>query len=134
MVRTLLFLLSTGVAAYASGTPELLSQIHSGNHAEVVKLLHSGADVNMADADGTTALMHAVIESDASMVKLLIDAGAACKHDERSGFNGGNVRGYQSGRRPNSSLPAGADANAKNKRGATADDAWPSLPTAPRLC
>ena len=77
MVRVFVFLLATGVAAHASGTPELLSQIHNGNHGDVGKLLHGGADANTTDEDGTTALMHAVIESDVSMVKLLVDAGAS---------------------------------------------------------
>ncbi len=118
MVRVFVFLLSTGVVAYASGTPELLSQIHSGNHAQVGKLLHGGADVNTADEDGTTALMHAVIESDASMVKLLIDAGAAVNAANEAGST---ALMYASTNLAKAQLvlAAGADVNAKNKRGAT---------------
>src|SRR5262245_25615217 len=69
----LLLLLISNVVAFAAGTPELLVAIRNGDHAQVQKLLRGGADVNTADSDGTTALMHSVIESDAKMMKLLID-------------------------------------------------------------
>ena len=49
---------------------------HSVRHSTAVALLKSGVDVNAADADGTTALMHAVVEADAAAMKILIDAGA----------------------------------------------------------
>src|SRR5689334_10738670 len=61
---------------FAAGSPQLLVAIRNGDHAEVQKLLAAGADVNSADNDGTTALMHSVIESDLKMMKLLIDKGA----------------------------------------------------------
>jgi ankyrin repeat protein len=38
--------------------------------------LRAGADVNTRDSDGTTALMHSVIESDVTMMKLLLGSGA----------------------------------------------------------
>lgn len=60
----------------AAGSPELLTAIRNGDHAQVQKLLRAGADVNTADAEGTTALMHSVIESDARMMKALIGGGA----------------------------------------------------------
>src|SRR5207302_1293190 len=50
--------------------------IRSGDHAQVQKLIRAGADPNTADDGGTTALMHAVLESDPQMMKLLIDNGA----------------------------------------------------------
>ena len=51
--------------------------IRSGDRAQVQKLIGAGADVNTADSGGTTGLMHAVLESDVQMMKLLIDSGAA---------------------------------------------------------
>ena len=63
MVRALIVLFSTAAVMLAAGGPDLLNEIHSGNHAQVRGLLKSGIDVNSADSDGTTALMHAVIES-----------------------------------------------------------------------
>src|SRR5690242_8843094 len=71
---TLLFLASSLLPA--AGSPELLVAIRSGDHAEVQKLLRAGADANTADNDGTTALMHSVIESDVKMMKLLLAGGA----------------------------------------------------------
>jgi ankyrin repeat protein len=62
---------------FAASSPDLLVAIRNGDHAQVRKLIEAGADINTADKfDGTTALMHSVIESDANMVKLLIDKGA----------------------------------------------------------
>ena len=78
-MKRLLVLLSflvCNTSAFAAGSPELLAAIRNGGHAQVQKLLRAGADVNTADSDGTTALMHSVIESDVKMVKLLIDSHA----------------------------------------------------------
>src|SRR5258706_16220027 len=60
----------------AAGSPDLLVAIRNGDHSQVQKLLRAGADVNTADTDGTTALMHATIESDVKMMKLLLESGA----------------------------------------------------------
>lgn len=76
MVRFLTLLLASGPVFAAATVPELLIAIRNGDHAKVAQFLHAGADVNTADSDGTTALMHAVIESDVKMMKLLIDSGA----------------------------------------------------------
>ncbi|MGA2212590.1 MAG: ankyrin repeat domain-containing protein [Bryobacteraceae bacterium] len=76
MVRFLTLLFIAGPALLAAGSPELFIAIRNGDHAQVTKLLRAGRDVNSADSDGTTALMHSVIESDARMMKLLIDGGA----------------------------------------------------------
>ncbi len=63
----------TGIAA---GSPDLLIAIRNGDHSQVQKLLGAGADANTLDSEGTSALMHSVIESDLKMMKLLIDRGA----------------------------------------------------------
>ena len=76
MSRFLVFLLLATVALSGADSPPLLLAVRSGDHATVQKLLASGADPNTADADGTTALMHATIESDVRMMTLLLDRGA----------------------------------------------------------
>ena len=63
----------TGIAA---GSPDLLIAIRNGDHSQVQKLLGAGADANTVDSEGTSALMHSLIESDVKMMKLLIDRGA----------------------------------------------------------
>ena len=118
MVRGFYFLISSAVAVYAAGGPDLLNEIHGGNHAQVRKLLQGGADVNTADGEGTTALMHAVLESDTSMVKLLIEAGAAVNTPNQAGST---ALMYAATNLANAQLmlAAGADPDARNKRGAT---------------
>ena len=76
MIRFLTLLFIADSLLSAAGSPELLVGIRNGDYAQASKLLRAGADVNTADSDGTTALMHSIIESDAKMVKLLIDNGA----------------------------------------------------------
>src|SRR5665213_2932824 len=76
MVRFLLILLLCGPVIRAADSRELLIAIRNGDHAQVNTLLRAGADVNAVDSDGTSALMHSVIESDAKMMKLLINPGA----------------------------------------------------------
>src|SRR5262245_2053585 len=72
----LFLILVSNSVAFAAGSAELLLAIRNGEHAQVQKLLRAGADVNTADSDGTTALMHSVIESDARMMKLLLNGHA----------------------------------------------------------
>src|SRR5262245_39757975 len=112
-----LFLVSNSVA-FAAGSPELLVAIRNGDHAQVQKLLRAGADVNTADSDGTTALMHSVIESDMKMMKLLIDG-----HADVSAKNAldSTALMYAATNLAKTKLliDAGADVKAKGKRGAT---------------
>ena len=53
---------------FAADSRDLLVAIRNGDHARVQKLLRAGANVNSRDPDGTTALMHSVLESDVSMI------------------------------------------------------------------
>jgi ankyrin repeat protein len=76
MCRTWIILLLAGTMLFSQTSRDLLAAIREGNHAQVRSLLRGGADVNAVDADGTTPLMHSVIESDVDMMKLLIDSGA----------------------------------------------------------
>ncbi len=118
MVRTLFILLSAGMVAHAASGPELLSEIHSGNHAGVRKLLRDGADVNTADADGTTALMHAVVDADVDMVKLLVEAGAKVSVSNAAGSTA-LIYAAPSLAKTQLLLAADADPNVKNKFRAT---------------
>src|SRR5215467_12389946 len=68
-----LIMLASNTILFAAGSSDLLVAIRNGDHAQVRKLIEAGADVNTVDNDGTTALMHSVIESDVRMMKLLID-------------------------------------------------------------
>ena len=72
----LIFLFAGDTVLFAAGSPDLLVAIRNGDHVQVQKLLGTGADVNTVDNDGTTALMHSVIESDVKMMNLLIGHGA----------------------------------------------------------
>src|SRR5258706_13218187 len=72
----LIFLLAGDAVLFVAGSPDLLVAIRSGDHVRVQKLLGTGADVNAVDDDGTTPLMHSVIESDVKMMNLLIGHGA----------------------------------------------------------
>jgi ankyrin repeat protein len=76
MIRLLTLEFIVAAVLSAAGSPELLTAIRNGDDSRVIALLAAGADVNIADFDGTTALMHSVIESDVKMMKRLIDNGA----------------------------------------------------------
>jgi ankyrin repeat protein len=75
----LIFLFAGDTVLFAAGSPDLLVAIRNGDHVQVQKLLGTGADVNTVDNDGTTALMHSVLESEVKMMKLLIGHGANIK-------------------------------------------------------
>ena len=120
MRRGLIALLLSSVNAvlFAAGSPDLLIGIRNGDHSGVQKLLAAGADVNTVDSDGTTALMHSVIESDVKMMKLLIDHGAKVNAKNASDST---ALMYAATNLAKTRLlvDAGADVNATNKRGAT---------------
>ena len=71
---TLVFMAATTL--FAADSRDLLLAIRGGEHVQVQRLLRGGADVNSRDPDGTTALMHSVLESDMKMMKLLLEFGA----------------------------------------------------------
>lgn len=54
----------------------LHTAISDGDLKQVKTLLAKGANINAPDADGTTPLMHAVVNAGADCVKLLLDKGA----------------------------------------------------------
>ena len=120
MRRGLIALLLSSVNAvlFAAGSPDLLIGIRNGDHSGVQRLLAAGVDVNTVDSDGTTALMHSVIESDVKMMKLLIDHGANVNAKNASDST---ALMYAATNLAKTRLlvDAGADVNATNKRGAT---------------
>ncbi len=71
-----LLLISATVLLAAADSHDLLVAIRNGDYSQVQRLLRAGGDANIVDSDGTTALMHAVIEADVNVVKLLLDGGA----------------------------------------------------------
>ena len=71
-------LLGIGLAAAAGAAPRsaLADAAEHGDKANVSTLLKTGADVNVAQVDGTTALHWAAYNDDADTVALLLKAGA----------------------------------------------------------
>lgn len=71
-------LLEAGVPARAeyADAPLLITAVNSGKIKTVSALLAAGAEVNTPDAEGNTALMHAVVNGHYAMVKLLLEHGA----------------------------------------------------------
>src|SRR5262252_1970798 len=114
----LTFSLTSIPVLLGAGSPDLLIAVRNGEHSKVEKLLSQGADVNTVDSDGTTALMHSVIESDVKMMKLLIDHGANVNAKNASDST---ALMYAATNLAKTRLlvDAGADVNATNKRGAT---------------
>jgi ankyrin repeat protein len=68
--------MSATVLLAAADSRDLLVAIRNGDYSQVQGLLRAGADANTVDGDGTTALMHGVIEADVNVVQLLLDGGA----------------------------------------------------------
>lgn len=64
---------------------DIIAAAHVGNLALVEHLIENGADVNMKDDDGHTALMEAVIWEHHSIIDILLQNGA--KVNDRDGFN-----------------------------------------------
>src|SRR5215475_5699316 len=118
MTRALALISLVPAGLFAADGQALLVAIRAGDQAQVQKLLRAGADANAADADGTTALMHSVIESDTQMMALLL------KHE--ANVNAKNVSGstalmYAAVNLEKARLlvDRGADVKAKSKSGVT---------------
>jgi uncharacterized protein len=84
VVCTVVVLAGLDVAASSSDVP-LVAAAKSGDTNTVRALLQKKVDVNLAEADGTTALHWAVHRDDIAMADLLIRAGAAVDASNRYG-------------------------------------------------
>src|SRR5947207_6498821 len=113
-----LMLFASNTILFAAGSADLLTAIRNGGYAQVRKLIESCADVNTADKDGTTALMHSVIESDVRMMKLLIDKGANINM-KNSQDSTALMYAATNLAKTRVLLDAGAEVKVKGKRGAT---------------
>src|SRR6267142_880266 len=113
-----MILFASNTMLFAAGPPDLLVAIRNGYHSQVRNLIEAGGDVNTVDNDGTTALMHSVIESDVKMMKLLIDKGA---HVNMKNALDSTALVYATTNLAKTRvlLDAGAEVKVKGKRGAT---------------
>jgi predicted Fe-Mo cluster-binding NifX family protein len=91
-------------------------------HTEIVEvLIENGADVNIADKDGTTPLIHAASNGHTETVKLLIKGGAKvnqCNNSAESPLLCAAMRGHA--KTSEVMLEAWADVNIADKDGRTA--------------
>src|SRR6188508_1025384 len=83
-------LMLTVTAAYAAGPAvprdtRLVDAAKAGNSSAAISLVQKKVDVNVPEADGTTALHWAVRNDDAKLVDQLIRAGANAKAENRYG-------------------------------------------------
>lgn len=66
-----------GSVAFGQDQPQTLNAaIRDGDQKRIKSLLAKGVNINAQDADGTTPLMHAIVNAEADCVKLLLDKGA----------------------------------------------------------
>src|ERR1700732_1859613 len=114
----LIFLFTGDIVLFAAGSPDLLVAIRNGDRVQVQKLLGTGADVNTVDNDGTTALMHSVIESDVKMMNLLIGH-AANVNAKNALASTALMYAATNLAKARVLLDAGADVKARGKYGAT---------------
>jgi uncharacterized protein len=86
LIRLLSILVLLASAAPTHGADNaLLAAVKKADIAAVHRLLQQGAAVNVAEADGSTALHWAVESDDAEMTRLLLRAGADAKCANRYG-------------------------------------------------
>jgi len=76
--------ISLPAAAWAAGSP-IAKAAREGNAAEVRELIRAQVDVNLAEADGSTALLWAAYQADPEMVTALVAAGAHVDQPNRYG-------------------------------------------------
>lgn len=118
-VLFLAVLVSTGATTAGDREVELNQSIKKGDVARVHALLAGGADANAIDADGTPALMNAVIYGNAAMVRVLLDRGANPNAKDKVGSTA-LIQGAGDPEKARLLIHAGADVNAQSGTGRTA--------------
>ncbi len=118
-VRTLIAVvgaaLVVSVAAFSAASSPVADAAQAGDKAAVRALIQQKADVNVAQADGATALQWAAYRNDLELADLLIAAGANPKAPNRDGFSP-LILASTNGSGPMIAklLKAGADANERD--------------------
>ncbi|MGE0042481.1 MAG: ankyrin repeat domain-containing protein [Vicinamibacterales bacterium] len=109
------------VASAAAADSKLADAAMARDYDTVAALLASGADVNAAQGDGTTALHWAAYHGDAAIVRTLLAAGARVTARTRIGDMSPLYMAARRGSAPAISalLDAGADAREANTNGTT---------------
>jgi ankyrin repeat protein len=120
-MRFLLACICLSAWAGTVGDPKLADAIKDGDRAAALSLLKQHVDVNVPEADGTTALHWAVRQDDRDLVDRLIKAGANAKAANRYGVTPLYLA-CVNGSAPVIAklLDAGADANSATTEGETA--------------
>lgn len=70
-----------------SASSLLITYVRGGIISAVILLMHYGADVNLKDNDGCSALWYAIENKDISMVKLLLENKAEINYFPKRGFS-----------------------------------------------
>ena len=111
----------SSTVAFAAADAPVIDAVKSGNVEAVRALLQKRADVNLAEADGMTALHWAARNNDLASARLLLRAGANTKATTRYGVTP-LALAAQNGSAPmlDLLLKGGADANAALPEGETA--------------
>ena len=109
------------------GETRLYRAVRQGSVKEVKKLLRSGADPNIANAEGLTPLHQAAYWGETEIVALLLKAGATCHADNGTGWTPLHSAAISGGRKIRSAiiellLGAGAKNDIKDKNGWTPVD------------
>jgi hypothetical protein len=123
VLYSLLFTFLLFFPSYASNGGDLIKAAQNGDISKVKELLDKGADVNVKDQSGRTALMAAGYFGYEDVVKMLLDNGAHVNTKDNAGIT--SLIWVCDSKREHINvvkalIAKGADVNASNKKGETA--------------